>query len=89
MRLAINPQPIKPLLPKPPFVIRLSSPDDWYKLLDAHPELEDKYRWASGIPLSSFTSRNQYRFFDENNRVTHSSNINGKHEHWPLVEFPQ
>ena len=76
-------------LPEPPFVIRLASPDDWYKLLDDYPELEQKFKWQSGDELRLINYRNYHdlgRRFGSHASVTVWDSESC--ESCPILEYP-
>ena len=78
-------------LPPLPFGIRLSSSDDWYKLLDEYPEIEQKFMWYSRDSLRETNYVNRlYRYFDENHVITASEYLDSyaRLNSWPIVEYP-
>lgn len=76
-------------LPKPPFTVLLNSPEDWYSLFAAHPELHNTHQWAGGKKQTlELNPHGRYRYFHADGRIQWSSDLDYDYKHYTVVRWP-
>ena len=85
----VKPQSTRKPLPPLPFVIRLASHEDWYKLIDEYPMLMKTHTWASQKNIREFNPEyGLYRFFYEDGTITYGPHIGVRTPQWTSMEYP-